>query len=45
LAATLHAAPFIRRRYTIFDLLYETGLWERALAAVLPRLAAQQGSA
>ena len=34
---TLRAAAFIRRRYTILDLLHETGLWEAALRAVVPK--------
>ena len=38
LLRTMRAAPHIRRRYTIFDLLHETGLTEAALAHVLPRL-------
>ena len=38
LLRTLRAAQHIRRRYTIFDLLHETGLTEAAFAAVLPRL-------
>ena len=44
-AATVRAAPFIRRRYTIFDFLHETGLWETALDAILPRPSAARGSA
>lgn len=38
LLATLHAATFIRRRYTIFDLLHDIGQTEAAFAAVLPAL-------
>ena len=38
LLQTMRAAPHIRRRYTVFDLLHETGLSETALEAVLPRL-------
>ena len=38
LLQTLRAAPHIRRRYTVFDLLHETGLTDTALAAVMPRL-------
>lgn len=38
LLRTLRAAPHIRRRYTIFDLLHETGLTEAALSQVLSRL-------
>lgn len=38
LLATLRGARHIRSRYTIFDLLHETGLTEAAFAAVLPRL-------
>jgi len=40
LTDTMRAAAFIRRRYTIFDFLHETGLFEAALAAVGPRLVA-----
>jgi hypothetical protein len=40
LVATMRAAAFIRRRYTIFDFLHETGLAEAAFVAVGPRLAA-----
>lgn len=39
LLATLRAAAFIRRRYTIFDFLHDIGLTEAALAAVVPCLA------
>ncbi len=39
LLATLRAAAFIRRRYTIFDFLHDTGLTEAALAAVAPHVA------
>ncbi len=38
LRATMHAAAFIRRRYTIFDLLHDIGQTETAFAAVLPLL-------
>lgn len=38
LLATMHAAAFIRRRYTIFDLLHDIGLTEVAFAHVLPKL-------
>ncbi len=38
LMATMRAAAFIRRRYTIFDFLHETGLTEAAFAAVGPML-------
>lgn len=41
LAQTARAAAHIRRRYTIFDFLHETGLFEQALAEVLPGLAAE----
>lgn len=41
LLATLHAAAFIRRRYTIFDLLHDIGQTEAAFAAVLPLLTPQ----
>jgi len=41
LLATLHAAAFIRRRYTIFDLLHDIGQTETAFAAVLPLLTPQ----
>lgn len=40
LLRSMHAASFIRRRYTIFDLLHETGLMMRACEAVLPKLVA-----
>ncbi|RYH06216.1 sn-glycerol-1-phosphate dehydrogenase [Tropicimonas sp. IMCC6043] len=33
LRRSANAAPFIRRRYTIFDFLHETGMWEAALEA------------
>lgn len=39
LMATLRAAGFIRRRYTIFDFLHDVGLTEAALTAVAPYLA------
>lgn len=42
LLRTMRAAPHIRRRYTILDLLHETGLTETALAHVLPRLGPQR---
>ncbi len=45
LVRTVWAAPFLRRRYTICDLLHETGLWHRALTAVLPRLSSIRGAA
>lgn len=35
---TMRAAAFIRRRYTIFDFLEDTGLTDAALAAVMPKL-------
>ncbi|MEO0379016.1 MAG: sn-glycerol-1-phosphate dehydrogenase [Pseudomonadota bacterium] len=38
LLATLKAAGFIRRRYTIFDLLHDIGKTEAAFSAVLPVL-------
>jgi len=38
LLSTLRAASFIRRRYTIFDLLHDIGQTEAAFAAVLPSL-------
>ncbi len=38
LRQTLRAAGYIRRRYTIFDILQETGLAEAAFEAVLPDL-------
>ena len=38
LLATLHAAAFIRRRYTIFDLLHDIGQTEAAFTAILPKL-------
>lgn len=38
LLATMHAAAFIRRRYTIFDLLHDIGQQETAFAAVMPLL-------
>ncbi|WP_342075288.1 sn-glycerol-1-phosphate dehydrogenase [Yoonia sp. SS1-5] len=41
LLATMHAAAFIRRRYTIFDLLHDIGQTEAAFAAVLPLLTPQ----
>lgn len=40
LLTTLHAAAFIRRRYTIFDLLHDIGQTEAAFAAVMPALTA-----
>jgi len=39
LLATMRAAGYIRRRYTILDFLHETGLTEAAFDAVAPRLA------
>ena len=42
LQRTLRAAPHIRRRYTIFDLLHETGLTDEALSDVLPRLSPER---
>ena len=36
--ATMREAAFIRRRYTIFDFLHETGIFERALTSVAARL-------
>ncbi|MFK7876948.1 MAG: sn-glycerol-1-phosphate dehydrogenase [Paracoccaceae bacterium] len=41
LLATMRAAAFIRRRYTIFDLLHDIGQTEAAFAAVLPLLTPQ----
>ncbi|MFK7881397.1 sn-glycerol-1-phosphate dehydrogenase [Roseobacter sp.] len=38
LRTTLFAAAFIRRRYTIFDLLHDIGQTETAFTAVLPAL-------
>ncbi len=38
LPRTMRAAQHIRRRYTVLDLLYETGLTETALDAVRPML-------
>jgi glycerol-1-phosphate dehydrogenase [NAD(P)+] len=38
LRATMQAAAFIRRRYTIFDLLHDIGQFEVAIAAVMPTL-------
>lgn len=38
LLRTLRAAAYIRRRYTIFDLLHDAGLAEAAFSAVLPKL-------
>jgi len=38
LLATMRAAAFIRRRYTIFDLLHDIGQTDEALAAVIPTL-------
>ncbi len=38
LLRTLRAAAYIRRRYTIFDLLHDAGLTEAAFSAVLPKL-------
>lgn len=40
LLATMHAAAFIRRRYTIFDLLHDIGQTEAAFAHVVPILTA-----
>lgn len=45
LLATMRAAPHIRRRYTVFDLLHETGLTEAALADVVPRIGPQRSEA
>ncbi|MEM6823711.1 MAG: iron-containing alcohol dehydrogenase [Pseudomonadota bacterium] len=45
LLRTLRAAQHIRRRYTIFDLLHETGLVETALTGVLPLLGPQRTEA
>jgi len=42
LLATLHAAAFIRRRYTIFDLLHDIGQTDTAFAAVMPKLTADK---
>ena len=42
LARTIRAAAHIRRRYTVLDLLLETGLFEDALQAVMPRLAGSE---
>ncbi len=39
LLATMRAAGYIRRRYTILDFLHETGLTEAAFDAVAPHLA------
>lgn len=39
LLSTLHAASFIRRRYTIFDLLHDIGQTKTAFGAVMPKLA------
>ncbi|WP_187430308.1 Glycerol-1-phosphate dehydrogenase [NAD(P)+] [Roseobacter fucihabitans] len=38
LLSTMRAATFIRRRYTIFDLLHDIGQTEAAFAAVMPKL-------
>lgn len=38
LTRTLNAAGYIRSRYTVLDLLHETGLTRAAFAAVLPEL-------
>jgi len=38
LLATMQAAAFIRRRYTIFDLLHDIGMTDVALTAVIPIL-------
>ena len=38
LLKTLRAAGFIRRRYTIFDLLHDIGETEAAFDSVLPKL-------
>ncbi|MGC3939013.1 sn-glycerol-1-phosphate dehydrogenase [Roseobacter sp. EG26] len=38
LERTIRAAAYIRSRYTILDFLKETGLFERALSEVLPKL-------
>jgi glycerol-1-phosphate dehydrogenase [NAD(P)+] len=45
LLRTMRAAGYIRRRYTILDLLSETGLSEAAFAAVLPKLASSASRA
>ncbi len=42
LLRTLRGAAFIRRRYTVLDLLHDTGLTEQALAAVIPKLGANR---
>ncbi len=42
LTRTLHAALYIRRRYTILDFLHETGLLPAAIQAVVTRLANEQ---
>ncbi|MEO1397491.1 MAG: iron-containing alcohol dehydrogenase [Pseudomonadota bacterium] len=44
LLSTLRAAAFIRRRYTIFDLLHETGLTDRAFAAVINQLGPKEAA-
>ena len=45
LLRTMRAAGYIRRRYTILDLLHETGLTEAAFAAVMPQLASTRSRA
>ncbi len=42
LSRTMRAARHIRRRYTVFDLLHETGLTEAAFASVLPGLGSRR---
>jgi len=42
LVCTLHAALYIRRRYTILDFLHETGLLPSAIRSVVRRLANDQ---
>ena len=45
LLRTMRGAQHIRRRYTVFDLLHETGLTERAFAEVMPLLDPQHSEA
>ena len=45
LLRTMRAAGYIRRRYTILDLLHETGLTEAAFAAMMPQLASTRSRA
>ena len=45
LERTMLAAPFIRRRYTIFDFLHDTGLWAAARAAIVAQGSEAKGSA